>query len=279
MKKILLPTDFSEGSKVATDYAIAIAEMINASIDFLHIMVTPLDWVNLPLEKEKLYPDTKADVNLARKQLHELEKYAHSKGIKANSSLHFNKSREAIEEHAQGNEYELVVMGSHGSKGLREYVIGSNAQKVIRNSAVPVLVVKTRPESFSFRKIVFASNFQDSQMPSFLKVLGFAENLISPLHLLYVNTPYFFKETGEMEYMLKSFCENFSNITFQTHIYDAFNEERGIAAFMEDKKMDMLAIATEGKSGLKQIVSPSLAESLINHLDNPVLTINFSKTN
>ena len=168
-------------------------------------------------------------------------------------------------------------MGSHGANGIREYVIGSNAQKVIRNSAVPVLVVKTRPDSFDIKRIAFASNFEDSQMPSFQKVLSFAENFSSAIHLLYVNTPYYFKETGEMEYLLQSFCENFSNITFQPHIYDAYNEERGITAFMEDKNIDLLAIATEGKSGLKQLVSPSLSESLINHLDKPILTINFSK--
>ncbi|MBT0812501.1 universal stress protein [Litoribacter ruber] len=277
MKKILVPTDFSQGSKIATEYALAIAEMCNTSIVFLHIVVTPLDWVNLPLEKEKLYPETKAEIANAKRALQELENNAHAKGVAVETSLQFNKSREAIEEHIIKGEFDLVVMGSHGARGIREFMIGSNAQKVIRNSAVPVLVVKTPPDEYTFRNIVFASTYQDGHIASFQKIIELGENLAAPIHLLYINTPYYFKETEDMEYMLNSFAEGFPNNNFQKHIYNAFNEERGISNFMTNKGMDVLAIATEGKSSIKQLFSPSLTESLINHLDNPILTLNLSK--
>ncbi len=59
MKNILVPTDFSDCAKAAEDIALEFAKKANAKIHFLHLLMTPVDWVKLSLEKEKLYPETK----------------------------------------------------------------------------------------------------------------------------------------------------------------------------------------------------------------------------
>lgn len=56
MKKILVPTDFSDCANASSEYAIRLAKKMNAEIHFLHLQFTPVDWVKLSKEKEKLYP-------------------------------------------------------------------------------------------------------------------------------------------------------------------------------------------------------------------------------
>ncbi len=60
---------------------------------------------------------------------------------------------------AEAHNADLIVMGSHGASGFQEMFIGSNTEKVVRNSDVPVLVVKREEPEFKADKFVFASDF------------------------------------------------------------------------------------------------------------------------
>ena len=67
-------------------------------------------------------------------------------GLKAQEFLVFDKGREEIDKHIKHHKHDFIVMGSHGANGLKQ-VLGSNTQKVVRNSPVPVLVVKKKPKN------------------------------------------------------------------------------------------------------------------------------------
>ena len=69
MKKILIPTDFSDCAKAAEKAGLTIAERAQAEIYFMHILSTGIDWVKLPMEKEDLYPETKAQIAHAKTAL------------------------------------------------------------------------------------------------------------------------------------------------------------------------------------------------------------------
>lgn len=90
IKKILLLTDFSEVAENATRYALSIAKQVKSEIEILHIINTPVDWVKLPLDKEKLYPETKSEIGSAKAKLSELVREFSKQGIKATESLVFN---------------------------------------------------------------------------------------------------------------------------------------------------------------------------------------------
>jgi len=167
----------------------------------------------------------------------------------------------------------MIIMGSHGANGIKDFTLGSNAQKVVRKTKVPVLVVKNKPIKTEISSIIFASTFDKNQLDPFQKIRSFSDLLNAELHLLYVNTPYNFKETNEIEGLLQTFCVNCEKKACKKHSYNALNEERGIKEFMSTAQIDIFAIATEGKSALMQLFSPSLTESIVNHLDIPVLSI------
>jgi nucleotide-binding universal stress UspA family protein len=270
--KILLLTDFSEVSEHAANYVLQIAKKTYASVQVMHVISTPVDWVKIPLEKEKLYPETKAEIGIANLKLNELTKWFEHEGIEAKKSLVYNIGVENVSDHIKGKDFDLIVMGSHGSKGVKAFQIGSNAHKVLRSVSVPTLIIKQKPASDAIKNIAFASTFEEDQVKAFKQILKFTELVGAQLHLLYINTPYNFNESAEIEKRLVKFCK-FNSSNCIKHTYNALNEERGIRYFMKKTEIDLFSIATAGKPGIVQIFSPSITEQLINYVEVPVLSI------
>jgi len=277
MKNILVPTDFSDCSRTAEDIALEIAKKANAEIHFLHIQSTPVNWVKLPLEKEHLYPETKTEIRHAQGELNKLVKRSEKLGLKAKQFLVFDSDRKEIDQHIINHKHDFIVMGSHGANGFKE-LIGSNTQKVVRNSPVPVLVVKKKPKKFEVKNIVFASTFLEDVHKPFHKIIEFADLMKAQIHLLNVNMPFHFKETDEAEANMQTFLKKCPRGTCSINIYNALNEESGILKFSEKIKTDVIALTTHGKTGFMKMISTSITESLVNHSDIPVLSVNINTT-
>lgn len=273
MKNILIPTDFSNCARAAEDIGLDIAKKSNSEIHFLHLLNTPVDWAKLPLKKEELYPDTKEQIGYAKNELNKLVRRAEKMGLKVQEFLVYDKGNEEIYQHTTHHQHDFIIMGSHGINGFKE-IVGSNAQKVVRNSNVPVMVIKEKPKKFDIQNIVFASTFKENVDPSFHKVVEFADLMKAQIHLLNVNLPYNFKETDEAESDMQAFLEKCPRGTCKTHIYNALNEERGIQKFAERINADLIAMTTHGKSGFLRLMAPSITESIINHSKKPVLSVN-----
>lgn len=275
MKNILVPTDFSDCARLAENAAFEIAIKAGAEIHFLHIFDSPVDWVKLPLEKEQLYPETKLKFNNANRELNELVKKAEKLGLKAKEFLIFNEGRSAIDDHIKHHHHDFIVMGSHGTGGIKE-IMGSNTQKVVRYSNAPVLVIKNGNSKCSFDSIVFASNFEDESINPFLRFIEFAKLFGAEIHLLFVNVPGRFMETDEIEAKVNGFLGKCPDISATVSIYDALNAERGIIKFADKISADLIVVATHGRSGLMRLISPSVTENLVNHSEEAVLCMNIT---
>jgi nucleotide-binding universal stress UspA family protein/superfamily II DNA or RNA helicase len=113
---------------------------------------------------------------------------------------------------------DLIVMGSHGASGFQEMFIGSNTEKVVRNSNIPVLIIKREEDNFNANKFVFASDFSEEIKKPFEKVIEFANNFNSHLHLVNVNTPNNFKSTKVAQKQMSEFVAEFKIDNYSTHI-------------------------------------------------------------
>lgn len=99
-------------------------------------------------------------------------------------------------------------MGSKAISGLKEMFIGSNTEKVIRYSDVPVLVIKEKPITQKLEKVVFACDFTNEDVAPYLKVKTFFKKLACDLQLVYVSTPSAkFKSSKEVDKKMKTFFE------------------------------------------------------------------------
>ena len=274
MKNILVPTDFSDCGKIAEKVAISIAEKNKAKIDFLHMMNISKFYIQSATASHHLPEEIQNSLGKAQQYLNDLTKSTENKGIESKSYISENISVDEIKNHINKHQIDLVVMGSHGASGIKEAFLGSNTQKVLRSVQVPILVVKEEPKDLNFSNIVFASTFKEDVHHVFQKVQNFANIFGSTIHLLYVNMPYNFEETDTSADRIHAFASKYPGSNFKFHIYNAFDEESGILNFSKLNNIDLISTSTHGKSGFMQILSPSITESLANHSQLPVLSVN-----
>jgi nucleotide-binding universal stress UspA family protein len=273
LKNILVPTDFSNCANAAADYAIQLAQLAGAEVHLLHLQETPVNWIRLSKEKEKRYPETLRAIGHAKSELSKWVRKAEKTGVKAERFLVFDTGKDEIIRHLEAHQHDFLVMGSHGADGLEEKLIGSNAQQVLRQATVPVLIIK-KPIFRPVRNILFVSDFTDVSTASFHQLTGFADLIQAHIDLLFVNTPDQFTASAATDRnmdRLMAHCQREDTCT--RNVINAETVEDGIKAFIRQQPMDLIAICTHGKSGLRQLFSPSIAEKVANRSILPVLSL------
>ena len=128
-------------------------------------------------------------------KLDDLLSQAESQNVPSQKYLVYNLNYREILQHIMNHNIDMVVMRSQGASGLKEFLLGSKAQRVVRMSAAPVLVIKENlSEDFQVKKIVFVSDFREEVMDQFKAFVEIAWVLEAKLLLLFVNTPSNFTE-------------------------------------------------------------------------------------
>ncbi|WP_196885575.1 universal stress protein [Aureivirga sp. CE67] len=273
MKRILVPVDFSEQATNAAKVAAKIAKKTGSEIYLLHMFELPSDVID---PTNFTTGETGPLKVMFMKKIHEkFEQFKKSdffEGINVVESVQFHKTFEGIIDASKEHEIDLVIMGSQGASGLEEFFIGSNTEKVVRNSDVPVLVIKDHNEDFEIKNIVFASDFTKENKKTFDKLLDFVSIFDSKIHLLKVNTPYNFETTRESNYTMDAFIKEYDLKNYSINIYNDNSIERGILNFTNEVDADVIALNTHGRSGLSHLFNGSITEDLTNHSIKPVIT-------
>ena len=163
MKKILVPIDFSNEAIYACKVAASIAKKTGSEIILLHMLDIPSDAID-PLDSEisKGGAQTILFMKGIHRRFEKLKKEPFFDGIKLNENVKFHKAFEGVIEESRNNNVDLIVMGSQGATGLKEMLVGSNTEKVVRQSEIPVLVIKQEVETFEINDIIFASEFSEN---------------------------------------------------------------------------------------------------------------------
>nr|WP_299216234.1 universal stress protein [uncultured Dokdonia sp.] len=274
MKKILVPTDFSEQAENALRVAADLARKYGSEINLLHMLELPMQLVDGATGGSKSdLPEAIFFMKLAHQKFENMMNAPFLDGINVYETAEFDGAFEGIMEYTEKYQTDLVVMGSHGATGLQELLIGSNTEKVVRNSKVPVLVIKRRHENFVVKKFVYATNFKEENHTSFKQAFEFAKNNQVKLHMLYINTPNNFHTTHEIEEKMKAFMAKEPECTDYTlNIYNDESVEKGILHFADTIESGLVGIGTHGRSGLAHFLNGSLSEGLVNHAQRPVIT-------
>ncbi len=273
MKKILVPIDFSDEAKYACKVAATIAKKTNSEIILLHMLDIPTEAID-PIESNNLRGGAQAIfiMKAIHKKFEKIKALPFFDGIKVTEDVKFHKAFEGVIEESKKHNVDLVVMGSQGATGLKEMLVGSNTEKVVRHSDIPVLVIKQDVDNFGIDTIVFASDFSDKSKKSFQNVLDFATIFNAKLHLLFINTVHNFEPTKKSKSKLKDFISDFDIKDYTLNIYNDTTIEEGILNFGKEIDTDIIAINTHGRSGLSQLFSESISKELANHALRPVIT-------
>ena len=273
MKNILVPVDFSVQSRYAAKVAAKIAKQTNSKLFLLHMLELPTGVIDPSSHNSSSNtPTSLLFLKRAHKKFEEFKKSSFLKGVDMEESVLFQKAYEGIIEETKKHNVDLIVMGSKGTSGLEEMLVGSNTEKVVRNSHVPVLVIKNDVEDFKIENIIFASNFKFKNRGSFQNILDFASLFNAKLHLLKINTIHNFETTKESSDAIRNFINEFDLGDYTLNIYNDKSVEAGILNFSEVTDTDVIVLNTHGRRGLAHLFSSSIGEGLSNHAKLPVAT-------
>lgn len=275
MKKILIPVDFSTPSENALKVASELAQKNKAEVHVLHVIELA----------ESLFGAEQFNVNdeqiiffmkLAQKRFETFLQKEYLKGITVKSFVEPGSAAIAIRETVEKNDIDIIVMGSNGVSGIEEIVIGSNTEKVVRHSEVPVLVVKNEMKSIAINNIVFASNFEIENLDAYKKAKQFADSFEAKMHMLYVNLPgNQFSSTPEIHEQMRVFLNKVEMPLNKDHveIFNDYTIQEGVINGSEKLKADLIIIPTHGRKGISHFFNGSIGEDVVNHSDLPVLTL------
>ncbi|HMQ79952.1 MAG TPA: universal stress protein, partial [Ignavibacteria bacterium] len=278
-----VPTDFSEPSYYGLDAAAEIARKTGAQIhifnacevsDFYYaadpLVMSPPASIMIEGINDQLQKTSNSKLNL-------LKKRASLKGLKVSVSNQVTPNvHNAITAYAETINADMIVMGSHGAGNLKEIILGSTAERVVRFAVKPVIVIPVKPSKGLFRKIIFASDFSEEAYRIFPFVKEFGKINSSEIHLLKINTMDQFSRTIDDRRKINDFSRKYGG-KYVVSLYNDYMKEEGILNYANEVKADLIAIGTHGKRGLRRFFSEDVSEGIVRLSHIPILIVNLKK--
>jgi nucleotide-binding universal stress UspA family protein len=295
IRKILFPTDFYPCANQALDQALFLAGKYGAELHMFHAIVLHKDDPHNPAHH---FPDLDQVydrlLELARTEMEAAVESHKTSGIEIKQiQTRGIAAADAVLDYAEENDVDLIVMGTHGRRGLGHLFLGSVAQEVVRFARCPVLTIREaeKPRLIQDRKrILVPIDFSEHSRTAVrygheiatvyggrLQLLHVIEEAVHPL----------FRRTGKTSIFdlnpdIREWCETAveemitdvagSEANYETHVIPGY-ATRDIVKFADENETDMIVIATHGLTGLSHLVLGSVAEKVIRRASCLVLTI------
>lgn len=147
LRRILAPLDFSEHSRKALRYAVKFAEEFGAELEIVNV-VTPIFYTEGMVLSEGMEDLNREAEKFARD---ELERIAGSDAVGkvvVKTTVLTGNPCDEICNHAKDRQTDLLLIATHGRTGLQHFLLGSNAEKILRHAPCPVLVVRDKEHEF-----------------------------------------------------------------------------------------------------------------------------------
>ena len=282
MDRILVPIDFSEESFHALDLAYQMARKSNARLILLNVIEHPTGQ-NFSVLGDSMPGDFESNVYIlqlikkVKSDLNGIIEDPQYSDIDIRYDIQVGNPYRSIASTIAEHDVELVVMGTKGSSGMDELLIGSNAEKVVRYAKCPVITVKSKVNITDITNIVFASSFTENNDKIIDHLKKLQKVFVGKLHLLKVNTPNNFERDKVSQELMQKFVDHYQVEDYTMNVYNELSEEDGILHFAADNEADMIALTTHGRTGLMHLLSGSIAEDIVNHAKRPVWTLNIHR--
>jgi len=140
-KKILFPVDLSESSEKIAPYVQALAEKFHSKIHLLFVARVFTHFTSVYVPQSSINQIGKEIFDGAEKKLHEFLDHHFKDYSDTKTQVIAGDAAEEILNYIQSQGIDLIIMGTHGRKGLDKIFFGSVAERVVKTSPVPVLVV------------------------------------------------------------------------------------------------------------------------------------------
>ncbi|WP_420581099.1 universal stress protein [Reichenbachiella sp.] len=276
MQTIAVPYDFSPYAAAALDFAVQLSQKTQAKIKLIHVIEYPLATTfNVTGEVE---PEETMDkiftLQLIDKANVKMRDVLHSYDGKAeiDQVILMGNAYDGITDQLEELDADLIVMGTKGATGLKELLVGSNTEKIVRNAHCPVLAIPEKCNASTINDVVFATDLDDTH-GNILKAFDeYRKQFNAKLHLVWVDTPHNSVNEDLGKERLKEIARKNNIENYEVHIAKAFKPEEGILSFSWQIKAGMIGMSTHSHKGLIHLFVGSVAEDVVNHAKIPVWT-------
>ncbi len=270
MKKILVPCDFSDAAIEAFKFAVNIASKSDGTVNLLHIIELPVlyDSAAVMSFEQSYMDDRKKEVEADFTKLR--KKWNKDGRVKVKVHIEFGAIVPVIRRMILETKADLVVLGTNGAKGLKDFTVGSNTEKIVRSSPVPVISLKKEVKAVKNIVLPTLPDFSLEQLT--LEVKALQDFFGATLHVLYVNTPARFRTDADLRKEMTNFEKRFMLKNCTMNVFNDVSEEEGIRNFSAQVKADLIAMRTHGRRGIAHLAVGSIAEAVVNHIDCAIWT-------
>lgn len=277
MKNIFFPTDFSEAANSAFIYALYLAEKWDATITTFHVFRSVEREVatHLPITMQRIYEMIELDeFENYRDAIPPLREMAERAGLGHVRVQHVMEKAEkvipAILDRAEKEEADIIIMGTTGARGLKEIFLGSVAGEVLENAHCPVLAVPEKGDlGGRIRHIAFTTNYKEEEKVALDRVRAFAATFGAHVHVINVDTGHTHFYHHRMDKLREEYAGQ-SSLSF--HVLDGVDIFEEISDFLEEHRIDLLAMVTHKRSFLEELFNFSKTKRLSYHGQIPILS-------
>lgn len=280
MKKIIVPTDFSQTAQTAFLYAEALSGKLGNPIKVVNIShpsTDSLDGVTAPMMDD-----------LLKMKAEKLEKFVHvEQPVSGNSSTDVLIETEAIPgfakseivEISKSDDTEMIVMGTTGERGVLIDILGSISSGVSQQAKCPVWLIPPGAKFTGINNILYASNFESADDTIVMKAANLASQFGSMIHFVHVNEKNESEDFTETEGKIfdRLFSKGEPSFPFQMKAVSADSVAEGINGYAENENVDLVVIVNRQRSFWESLTGQSMTKNLTLAIKKPTLVYHLEK--
>jgi nucleotide-binding universal stress UspA family protein len=294
----MLPTDFSGNADCATPYAVAFAKTFGGRVHLAHVVDTRTGSggaATAPgLGDAELAPLFEAMEEHAQARLDHMQTELSEQGVEVVVHMERGDPAKVLPQLAEDHGCTLIAIASHGRRGFDHLMFGSVAERVLRTSPVPVLLIK-HPEhefvratdgTFAIDRVLYPTDFS-----SFCeKGLPFAESICRefdaalilanayeyPLYSPEVMSDVSANIASNLESIARKMIDDWKEMVSEVAVESVVHvgsPYRVVSDLVKEMEIDLIVMPTHGRSGVAHMFLGSVAERIARHAPCPVLTI------
>lgn len=283
-KKILVPTDFSEMSENALEFASYLSQRLEAKIQLLHVIESYK--YNSALKDHNQFTDA-LEVGVEIKLGREAERVTKIAHLEVGTDYTKGKIYKQINKYAANGNYDLIVMGTHGASGINElekFIMGSNAYRVVSASPCPVITVKDLKTPVKIDNLLLPIDSSKESLQKVGKAIYIAKLFSSTIHLVLVSSFFdeFVTSIGGGKIALKQLSNIFkrANIPFTSKIIRHENVGQSILRYSKEINADLvIMMAHQDSNWSEAYYIGSNTRNVVTNSEIPVLSLFPTKVN
>lgn len=273
-KTILVPTDFSPTANKALEFAISITKITNGKLVLMNV-VDP----NLLMTGPEIMSFGYMHNLLINDTISSLKDLAEEISYKYKLNVEFECLSGSILENiiktSKAKKADLIIMGTHGTSGVSEWLFGSNAFSVVNSSTIPVLTVNIDSKQTEFKKIVFPYNENLLTLKKSKQVIEFAKLFNASILLFGYSDSEMFSSMAALrkkgEELIAIFKKEGIHSTLNTILAEDYADE--ILRFANSEKANLITIVTNRSHSIDKVFKTKPDKKLVNHSEIPIYSV------